>query len=107
MISARTPDEIRCRNAARSSYYAVFHLMAKTYDMDTSDETTTHWEVKKAVMSEDPAYASDRVTEARTYWDKLYRYRVRADYYPDQPFPIGDAQTALNLAKRIFAASHP
>jgi hypothetical protein len=94
------------RSAARSAYYAVYHLVARRLAMDPSRPDAGHAAVRQELLSQ-PIGADDQIRIAKRRWDRLYAMRVHADYELDRVFAFADAETAVLDAASVFAALRP
>lgn len=104
ILSADQQDEAEWRTAARSSYYAVYHVCARHFGLDPSKPGAKHDVIRSLLKgirrtSQTPTF----VMVAQDCIGSLWRLRVRADYYLDEPFTGDEADQALGYAQRVMA----
>lgn len=103
MYSSLDPniDQCACRSIAHSSYYAVYHLMAERFGVQTYGATYTGHEDMRLKLS---AYVgSDSVIlSAKAYFLSLWKLRVRADYKLHETIDVDAIEDALGWAEKVF-----
>lgn len=106
LIAAASADaiaEARCRVAARTAYYAVFHKVALHLGVTVSEVTVSpHAAVRREMMILPPALTNSGLQRAKISWQTLYLLRIHADYDLARPFSRTDAVRAVGLARSIL-----
>lgn len=105
LAAADRADEAAFRGAAHAAYYAVYHLMAQHFALDTAiRDEAHHAEVMRRLDRIDLKTAPAHVRAARRVYKSLWELRRKADYDLKTPFDDVLAERAVEYAQRVFCA---
>jgi hypothetical protein len=95
-------SERHCRCAARSAYYAVYHLIARLFGRNTAQYDGKHAIIREILLSKPSAQCLPVEKCAKIHWDQLFAFRVKADYQVTTVFTVVEARLAVAYAEKVF-----
>ncbi len=102
-VIGRGHEELDWRNAASRAYYAAFHrsrFLIEEQGLQPIQSHSAHLDVIEALK--DRANSGD-LKSVGYMLDFCRKLRIVADYEIQAAFPKGDADTALEQARRVLA----
>lgn len=101
LLGARHAREVHWREAARLSYYAVYHLLAQHFGIDAGMHAGSHEAIRRELLSQ-PSADSHFIRLAKQNLKSLFDARNQADYRLCERLERQAAEASLARAEQIF-----